>query len=99
MAKTIVYDYEALQSTSASIKAHAEEIKSAGTTLISALETATTNWEGASKDKFMQVINNTVKQYVETTFPQSVTEFANVMDKDAEAMKTADDDVANGINV
>lgn len=99
MAKRIVYDYEALSATSANLRNFAEEIKREGTALLTNIENATEKWEGDSKTKFINVMQSTVKKYVEITFPDAVKEFANVLDQDAKAMKTADEEVAKGISV
>uniref|UniRef100_UPI003FD6C7B1 hypothetical protein n=1 Tax=Ruminococcus bicirculans (ex Wegman et al. 2014) TaxID=1160721 RepID=UPI003FD6C7B1 len=44
----------------------------AGQTLISSLTSAISDMEGAAKDAFQDLINNKIKEFVETSLPEAI---------------------------
>lgn len=97
MANKIVYHYPQMEAAANNIKGFAEEYRQAAATFKSAIEKATANWEGASKDKFSNLINNSVNKYMSVTVPELVNALGEMLAKNAEGMKNADSEIAKNI--
>ncbi len=93
----IIYRFADMESAVNTIKGYAEEYQSAGNNLINAINSATTDWEGDSKVKFSQLINdgqNSVQEHVCKIIPGYVTGLADMLARNADAMRKADAEVA-----
>ncbi len=93
----IIYRFADMESAVNALKGYAEEYKSAGNSLITAINTATADWEGDSKVRFSQLINdgqNSVREYVCNMIPDYVTGLADMLARNADAMRKADAEVA-----
>ena len=93
----IIYRFADMENAVNALKGYAEEYRSAGNSLITAINSATADWEGDSKVRFSQLINdgqNSVQEYVCKRIPDYVTGLADMLARNAEAMRQADAEVA-----
>ena len=97
MADKIVFDYPEMESASKNIENIANEYESAARTFRSSISNAITGWEGASKDKFAGLLDNSVYKYMEVSVPQLVQGLATMLKNNADGMKQADDEIAKNI--
>lgn len=96
MADRIVFDYDAMSASVANIKNIAAQYASAAQTLKSGIDSAISNWEGDSKNKFVQLFS-TVYTYTHQDIPQMVTGLAELLEGNAKAMSDTDSEIAKNI--
>lgn len=97
MADRIVYRYPDMESVAGKIDGYSTRYAEAGSRLISSIDAATADWEGASKDKFMALVNGSVNNYVTKSVPEWVAALAKVLRQDITSMQEADDQIAASI--
>ena len=97
MADKIIFKFPEMNNAATQIKGFSKEYETAATTFVQAITTATAEWEGASKDKFIDFITNAVKPYIGTTIPEVVDGLAQMLDANAEQMQNADAEIAKAI--
>lgn len=97
MADRIVFKYPEMESVAGKIDGYAAEYEQAATTFLSAIQAATASWEGTSKDKFMNLVENSVYQYMYTSVPQMVTGLATLLRNNASTMENVDSEIAKNI--
>lgn len=93
----IRFKYDDIQASVNKINTIKESYFNAGTKLIKDIETSTTNWEGASKDKFLQLIQGDVNKYVTTTVPEIVEALSTMLNENARSMGDADKQIADSL--
>lgn len=93
----IRFKYAEMNSAVNAINGYAEEYRTAASTFINAISEATSPWEGASKEKFMTLINGDVQEYIGTTVPEVVAALAEMLSENAKQMKETDDAIAESI--
>lgn len=97
MASEITYKFQEMKDAAANINSIASEYKALGEKFSERVVAETKTWEGASKEKFMSLINGDIKQYLEVEVPKILNGFAQLLVTDAEQMENADEQVAQGI--
>lgn len=93
----IVFVYQEIQNAITQINNIAGEYEQAATAYKTAMNNATAAWSGASKDKFMKLSNGSVHEHFYTSIPETVRGMATLLSNNADAMCTADTEVANSI--
>lgn len=96
---TIIFKYTGIQDSVTKIEKIAEGYATAGNTLITALNTATVDWKGASKNKFDALLTNPggVKEHITVNIPNAITALADMLTSNAAHMQSADDEIAKNI--
>lgn len=97
MADRIVFRYPEMDSIASKIDGYASEYEQAARTFLSAMQSATESWEGASKDKFTTLVEGSIYKHMHESVPQMVTGLASLLKNNAETMKNADDEIAKNI--
>lgn len=93
----IVFRYPAMQTAATNIADISGQYKQAAETFQTNLLAAISNWEGVSKDKFVQFITNPVNQYTHVTVPDVVTALSDMLEANATQMQRADHHIAQNI--
>ena len=97
MADRIIFAYPEMEAAANKITTASGNYSQAATTLISALTTASATWEGESKTKFMNLVENSIKPYVCEQVPNMVTGLATLLTNNATTMQKADAEIAKNI--
>lgn len=97
MADKIVFNYDEIADVVTKIENLAGKYEEASNTFQTNMGTAIANWEGKSKDTFNTYITTKVKQYMGTDIPNMINGIAKLLEENAQAMKDADDQVANNM--
>jgi WXG100 family type VII secretion target len=97
MADRIVFAYPEMDEAANKIDTASSDYAQAANTLISALEAASASWEGDSKNKFSNLLENSIKPYICTQVPQMVTGLATLLRSNATTMQNADAEIAKNI--
>lgn len=97
MAERIVFAYPEMEEAAKKIDTASNEYAQAASTLISALEAATASWEGDSKNKFTNLLENSIKPYIADQIPQMVSGLATLLRNNATTMQNADAEIAKNI--
>ena len=97
MADRIVFNYDKITEVVKKIEAKAKEYETASNDFQKEMASAIANWEGKSKDTFNTYITTKVKQYMGTDIPNMINGIAKLLEENAQAMKDADDQVANNM--
>ena len=97
MSAKIEFDYDKMEAAAQKINQCAQNYQDAATKLLSALATSTETWEGASKIKFMNLVNGSVKEYILTSVPEMVKGLAELLRNNEKVMQNADDEIAKNI--
>lgn len=97
MADRIVFNYPEMESSVSTLRNISGQYQAAGQSLIAALDNATATWQGASRDKFMALVNGSIRQYVEKSVPEMVTGLATLLANNAKSMQEADNEIAKNI--
>lgn len=93
----IRFKYSDIQTSVTKINTIQQSYLQAGTKLIKDIETATTNWQGASKDKYLKLIQGDVNKYVTTTVPDIVKALSDMLKQNGDSMKEADTQIAQSL--
>ncbi len=80
------------------MKGHAASYRAAGETLISSLNSAIADMEGAAKDAFGELINKDIKAFVETELPEAIEGMASLLEANRENFEKVDQQIADNIN-
>ena len=95
---TIIFQYPQMDIAINTIKdTIAERYNQAGLALITQIQSATENWDGASKAKFWNLIDGSVRNYTTKIIPQIVESLADMLRANKEQMQQADQTIANSI--
>lgn len=97
MANRIVFRYPEMESIASKIDGYASEYEQAAATFLSAMQSATASWEGASKDKFTALVEGSIYKYMHESVPQMVTGLATLLRNNAKTMGDADSEIAKNI--
>lgn len=97
MAEKIVFKYNDMASTAVKIRDIKQQYIDAANTYVSSTITAVEGWEGASKEKFVMLINDSVKTYIGVTIPEIVETLAKMLEENARQMQDADEQIAAAI--
>ena len=97
MADRIVFSYPEMGDVVSKLRGYAQQYEQAADTFRSAIQTATASWEGASKDKFTQLVESSVYQYMHTSVPEMVKGLATLLEGNATTMTEADQQIAQNI--
>lgn len=97
MADRIIFAYPEMEAASNKINTASSNYLQAANTLISALTAASATWEGESKTKFMNLVENSIKPYVCEQVPNMVTGLATLLTNNSTTMQNADAEIAKNI--
>lgn len=97
MADRIVFRYPEMEAAAKKIDGYAIEYEQAAKTFLSAIREATASWEGASKDKFTSLVEDSVFGYMHESVPQMVKGLAELLRNNATTMENADTEIAKNI--
>lgn len=97
MSKGIRFNYVEMQNAAKDIYDIKEKYMNAGNKLVSDLEESTKNWEGKAKEKFIQLVDGDINEYVTTKIPQAIESIAKLLEENAKSMKQADQEIADAI--
>lgn len=97
MSNKIVFNYTDIKNSVNKINQFAQDLQTAGTTLIHNVNSAIEGADGVSMQKFSNLMNDSVNKYVTTEIPKSIQQVAEVLQKNAEAMQQSDEEVSKGI--
>lgn len=93
----IIFKYSDMATTVNELKGYALEYKNAASVFLNTITEAMSPWEGASKNKFANLLNGDVKEHIEVTVPQVVEALAEMLKANADQMKATDDAIAESI--
>jgi WXG100 family type VII secretion target len=93
----IVFRYEQMTSAAGQIRDIATRYKAAADNLQSEFAGACGEWEGDSKDAMTRFMTMGVNEYTGTTIPQLLNGLADLLEGNAEQMKSADAGIAENI--
>lgn len=93
----IVFVYGEIQEAIKEINRIAGEYEKAAKAFKSGMNNATQAWSGASKNKFMNLCDTSVYEHFYTSIPETVRGMAALLSNNADAMCTADTEVANSM--
>lgn len=93
----IIFNYPQMQEAAQKIRQYADEYRIAADTLKERIETSTTAWTGASKNRFKAFIDDAVYQYTSRSIPGTVEALAQLLEQNAEQMKKADQELADSL--
>lgn len=77
---------------------YAKSYRSAGETLISSLNGAIADMEGAAKDAFKTLINKDINDFVATNLPGAIEGMASLLEANRENFEKVDQQLADSIN-
>ncbi len=97
MANSIVFDYAQMQDAIRALDQLAVQYEEAAKTFLSNMNNATATWSGASKNKFMELVQVSVYKYMAEGVPQTVRGMGQVLKHNIEAMSNADQEIASKI--
>lgn len=97
MADRIVFKYPEMDSVATKIDGYAGEYEQAAATFLAAIQNATADWEGESKNKFTALVEGSVYSYMHESVPQMVKGLAELLRSNAKTMENADAEIAKNI--
>lgn len=97
MADRIVFSYPEMGDVVLKLKNYAEQYMQAADDFRTAMQAATSSWEGASKDKFTTLVEGSVYQYMHQSVPEMVRGLATLLEGNATTMTEADTQIAQNI--
>ena len=97
MADRIIFAYPEMEAAANKINTASDNYLQAANTLISALQAASATWEGDSKTKFMDLVENSIKPYICDQVPQMVTGLATLLNNNTTTMQNVDAEIAKKI--
>jgi WXG100 family type VII secretion target len=97
MANAIEFDYEKMSATVTNIQTIAEEYRTASEKFQQSFTDAIATWEGDSKDKMVQLVDESVMKYL-NSLETAVNGLATLLNENAEQMKQADASIAESIS-
>lgn len=93
----IVFKYEGMESAATQIDELAGKYIAAANSFEESFIGATTQWEGATKDKMSSFISGPVKEYMADTVPKLLKSLAELLRANATQMQNADQQIADNI--
>ena len=96
MSQKMIFRYGKMEEAANAIDGYAKDYADAAITLNTAVTNAISDWEGASKEKFVTFMTS-VNTYTGTTIPDVVRGVASVLRSNAESMKDADKQIADAM--
>ena len=93
----IIFRYEEMNKTAASIRAIGTQYKTAATTFENDFLETISEWEGDSKVQMEKFIKGSVREYTQETVPQLLEALAALLEANATQMKNADAQIAANI--
>lgn len=93
----IVFKYTEMESAAGQIDELAGKYTAAANSFEEGFIGATTQWEGATKDKMSAFISGPVKEYMGVTVPKLLNSLAELLRANAKQMQSADDQIASNI--
>ena len=97
MADRIVFSYQEMADVVAKLNGYAQQYEQAADAFRNAIQNAIASWEGASKDKFSTLVEQSVYQYMHASVPEMVKGLAKLLEGNATTMTNADQQIANNI--
>lgn len=97
MADRIVFKYPEMNSIASKIDGYAKEYEDAAETFKSAMQAATADWQGTSKDKFTTLLEGSVFNFMHESVPQMVRGLASLLRTNATSMQNVDAEIASNI--
>ena len=96
-AQRIRYDSERMMSVAREVQAMTSEYSAAANQFNNQFESATAEWQGASKDKMLVFVEGPVAKYLTDTVPQLLEALGKLLEENARQMQEADEELANSI--
>ena len=97
MADRIVFDYEKMEASAKKLEECAGRYEAAAQTFLTAMQNATASWQGASKNKFDNLVSNSVYNYMYKSVPDMVKGLASLLRNNGTTMQGVDEEIANKI--
>lgn len=97
MADHIVFNYPEMSDIVTKLNGYAAQYETAAETFRTAIQSATTTWEGASKEKFTTLVDVSVYKYMHESVPEMIRGLATLLDGNAKTMTEADQQIAQNI--
>ncbi len=72
--------------------------KTAGDTLVTALNSAIADMEGAAKDAFKALIDKDIAKFVQEDLPKAITDMSNLLEQNKNNFITVDQQIADSIS-
>lgn len=89
---------EGVSSAVDAINGYATSYKTAGETLISSLNSAIADMEGAAKDAFKALIDGDINTFVGTDLPKAIEGMASLLNANRENFEKVDQQIADNIS-
>jgi WXG100 family type VII secretion target len=96
-AQRIRYDSERMMAVAREVQAMNSEYSAAASQFNNQFESATSEWQGASKDKMLAFVEGPVAQYLTQTVPQLLEALGKLLEENAKQMQEADEEIARNI--
>lgn len=93
----IVFKYPEMKQAVSDIADIAERYKTAASKFQTDFSSATSTWEGDSKDKMQSFIQGAVNEYLEKTLVDLVNGLSQLLQQNIDAMEKADSTIAENI--
>ena len=97
MANKIVFKYDEMDSVVKKINQYAGDYEAAADKFKTDMESATTSWEGESKNKFTHLVEGSVYDYMKKSVPEMVRGLAKLLENNLNTMSDADAEIAKNI--
>ncbi len=97
MADKIVYSYDEMKNAVTTINGIADEYAKIGETFISGFQTATSGWEGDTRNNMLTLINGDINTLLVTSIPGYVKALASLLEQNVSQMEKADTDIAGNV--
>ena len=96
-AQRIRYDSERMMAVAREVQGMTSEYSAAANQFSSQFDSATAEWQGASKDKMVAFVEGPVAKYLTDTVPQLLEALGKLLEENANQMQQADEELANSI--
>lgn len=93
----VVFRYPEMRAAVTKIAGIADDYKRAAGQLIDDFTTATSTWEGETKDKMLTFMNTPVREYIAETIPQLIQGLSDMLAANADQMEKVDAEIASNI--
>lgn len=89
---------EGVTSAVDAINGYATSYRTAGETLISSLNSAIADMEGAAKDAFQDLIDKNIQEFAETSLPGAIESMASLLEANRDNFEKVDQQIADNIS-
>lgn len=96
-AQKIRYDSERMREVAKQVQDMATQYSSTASQFENNFDSATAEWEGASKDKMLVFVEGPVSKYLNDTVQQVLEALSTLLEENANQMEEADEELANAI--